>query len=113
MWRKRKDIEGISSSSIVTLKALVSEEEQKSKRTKLDHAKQTKLSEKLKPKQSQMNKRNTGVEERQQKDEASYISDQEKHNLQNVEKRLTAKTELYNRMGNLFRFFRVKRNLFF
>lgn len=109
MWKKRKDIEGISSSSIVNLKAAVSVAEIESKRAKTSGVKvvkQAKATEELASKSRDLfTGHNKGLEERRKKDEEQHLAEESAQSWDTIKQKLQTKSELYRKMGNSSIFF--------
>lgn len=117
-WKKRKNIEGVSSSSIVGLKAVVSSVELQTKRAKLSgssYSKVAKSKDELSKKSRDLftGHRNKGSEERANKDEIQHLQEENAESWENIEQNLKAKSELYARMGKkkkknfIFNFFLI------
>eukprot|EP01114_Cavostelium_apophysatum_P017255 TRINITY_DN5083_c0_g1_i1.p1 TRINITY_DN5083_c0_g1~~TRINITY_DN5083_c0_g1_i1.p1 ORF type:complete len:222 (+),score=57.37 TRINITY_DN5083_c0_g1_i1:85-750(+) len=96
MWKKRKEITGVSNSSIIGLKAEMAKTEQEQKRAKLTGEKVAKpLSKKTKDLYTGK-AQNKGVEERNRRDVASQKADAK--DWEAAEAKLREKSELYERM---------------
>ncbi|KAF2077053.1 hypothetical protein CYY_001620 [Polysphondylium violaceum] len=91
MWNKKKEIEGVSSSSLVTLKSIVSNEE-------LLKGDQDKTSTKVRKTKLEPLTKNKGVADRVQKD--LDTTETETKTLDQSHRALIAKTKLYQKLSN-------------
>eukprot|EP01116_Phalansterium_solitarium_P011145 TRINITY_DN26759_c0_g1_i1.p1 TRINITY_DN26759_c0_g1~~TRINITY_DN26759_c0_g1_i1.p1 ORF type:complete len:228 (+),score=58.00 TRINITY_DN26759_c0_g1_i1:98-781(+) len=97
MWKKQVNIEGVSSASIVDLKATVYSAQQEAKRYKAAGEKRPKVQ--LGAKTHELFHSNKGIQERLKRDEAAHAEDEGKHSWETIQVKLLAKSELYNRMA--------------
>lgn len=91
MWKKRKDIEGVSESSIVGLKAVLFQREQEAKRFKVTGEARPRTRKKAK--ETVWTKQNKGLAERSRRDEEALRAEQK--TAVDVEAKLQEKARLY------------------
>ncbi|EGC30226.1 hypothetical protein DICPUDRAFT_90164 [Dictyostelium purpureum] len=101
MWKKEKTIEGVSSSSILTLKSIVSNEEQLIKEQGITHSKPVKSMRLNQDGDVTLdNKLNKGVNQRNEKDIEFENSSRGQNALEKSHNSLLIKSKLYNKLLN-------------
>eukprot|EP01112_Ceratiomyxa_fruticulosa_P001366 TRINITY_DN1142_c1_g1_i1.p1 TRINITY_DN1142_c1_g1~~TRINITY_DN1142_c1_g1_i1.p1 ORF type:complete len:260 (-),score=92.10 TRINITY_DN1142_c1_g1_i1:75-854(-) len=112
MWRKRKEITGVSSSSIVDLKAhLFAERQESTKFSGESHTTNPSIHKPLlqslkapeeRGRRVQIDEgteaKNKGVEEREERDKKIFDEEQQRYSEQNIDAKMRAKVELYEKL---------------